>query len=595
LLSGNQAQAQLWTRGRCIEEGYESLALIVLRSGEQSLGLLQLNDKRKERFSIEVITFWERMADYLDVALSKFSAQEALGESEKLYKELVENANSAIIRWRSDGTVTFFNEYAQAFFGYSAKEAIGRHVSFLLPRQESDGADLSGFVQDIVNHPQKYLNTINENICRDGRSVWMAWTNKPIGNHGGQREILAIGSDVTEQKAAEQALRRFNENLEQQVAERTALAESRARQLQALAVELIESEERERRRISDLLHEDLQQILASAKLTLESTRHADPDLDRVQELLEESIHKSRHLSHELSPAVLHYSDLGAALAWLIRQMRDQFRLDVHLEMAPNRPLESAPLKVFLFRAVKELLFNIVKHAGVKTAQVKLAGSDHQLFITVSDSGKGFDTAMLERYTPSAGLGLLSLRERASYIGGSLTIESTPGQGSRLMLRVPAHMNATPPAALSALEATLQGPPATVPIDGGPACIRVLFADDHKVMRQGLIHLVSGQPNIQVVGEAANGREALELARKLRPNTIVMDISMPEMDGIEATRRITAELPDIRVIGLSMHEDERAAREMRAAGAEDFVVKTASVTELVKTICGDHKRATNLRS
>jgi YesN/AraC family two-component response regulator len=83
---------------------------------------------------------------------------------------------------------------------------------------------------------------------------------------------------------------------------------------------------------------------------------------------------------------------------------------------------------------------------------------------------------------------------------------------------------------------------------------VLFADDHKVMRQGLIRLISGQPDIEVAGEAANGKEAVELARQLRPDVILMDISMPVMDGIEATRRIKTEMPEVRIVGLSMFED-----------------------------------------
>jgi DNA-binding NarL/FixJ family response regulator len=114
-------------------------------------------------------------------------------------------------------------------------------------------------------------------------------------------------------------------------------------------------------------------------------------------------------------------------------------------------------------------------------------------------------------------------------------------------------------------------------------IRVLFVDDHKVMRQGLMKLVDGNPIIHVVGEAANGREAVELAHQLKPDLIVMDISMPEMDGIEATRRIKAQLPNVRVIGLSMHEDEQLAQTMRQAGAEAFVSKTASSAELLKAI------------
>ena len=144
---------------------------------------------------------------YTDITERK-QAEESLRRSESNYRELVQNANSAIIRWRRDGTITFFNEYAQAFFGYSADEAVGRNVNLLMPERESTGADLTTLVQGIVTQPEKYANNVNENVCRDGRRVWMAWTNKPIFDENGQvAEILAVGTDITERKRAEEALR----------------------------------------------------------------------------------------------------------------------------------------------------------------------------------------------------------------------------------------------------------------------------------------------------------------------------------------------------------------------------------------------------
>jgi PAS domain S-box-containing protein len=146
-----------------------------------------------------------------DITESKH-AEKTLRESEARYRELVQNANSAIIRWKADGTLTFFNEYAQTFFGYSADEVIGKHVGMLVPQEESTGADLSDLVRDIVANPERYVNNINENVRKDGSRAWMSWTNKPIFDTEGKViEILAVGTDITERKRAEEALRESEE------------------------------------------------------------------------------------------------------------------------------------------------------------------------------------------------------------------------------------------------------------------------------------------------------------------------------------------------------------------------------------------------
>jgi len=116
-------------------------------------------------------------------------------------------------------------------------------------------------------------------------------------------------------------------------------------------------------------------------------------------------------------------------------------------------------------------------------------------------------------------------------------------------------------------------------------IKVIIADDHKGMRQGLVKMISCHSDIQVIGEAANGPEVIELARRLNPDLILMDISMPGIDGIEATRIVKAEMPKVRVIGLSMFEDEQMEQEMLQLGAEAFISKASSIQEILKAIYG----------
>jgi PAS domain S-box-containing protein len=146
------------------------------------------------------------------ISAEREKAAAELRQSESKYRELVQDANSAIIRWKRDGSIVFFNEYAEQFFGYGAEEVIGKKVSILFPERESTGRDLTGLVQDIVDNPERHLNNINENVLRDGRRVWMAWTNRPIFDRNGQLiEILAVGTDITELRLAEEEIGRQRE------------------------------------------------------------------------------------------------------------------------------------------------------------------------------------------------------------------------------------------------------------------------------------------------------------------------------------------------------------------------------------------------
>lgn len=114
-------------------------------------------------------------------------------------------------------------------------------------------------------------------------------------------------------------------------------------------------------------------------------------------------------------------------------------------------------------------------------------------------------------------------------------------------------------------------------------IRTLLVDDHKIVRDGLRSLLAKEIDIEVVGEADNGREALQLARDVKPDVVIMDIGMQVLNGIEATRQIREENPDLRVIALSMHSDRRYVSEMLAAGASGYLLKDGAFEELAIAI------------
>jgi DNA-binding NarL/FixJ family response regulator len=114
-------------------------------------------------------------------------------------------------------------------------------------------------------------------------------------------------------------------------------------------------------------------------------------------------------------------------------------------------------------------------------------------------------------------------------------------------------------------------------------IRILLADDHAVVRQGFKMILDAQPDMEIVGEAANGRQAVDLAEQLRPDVVVMDVAMPELNGIEATRRLASSVPHARVVALSMHKDSVYVREILRAGARGYLLKDSGAADLVAAI------------
>ncbi len=432
----------------------------------------------------------------------------------------------------------------------------------------------------------------NRYLRKGGEAVWVRKSVSLVRSPDGSPQwIIALIEDITQRKEAETELKRVNEQLEQKVEERTAELARRAEQLRALTGELTLSEQRERRRLARVLHDHIQQLLVSAKFRTAILGRSGDDLTRqaaaeIELLLDESIKSSRSLTAELSPPILHEGGLAAGLEWLARWMADKHGVIVDLSMEDNLPTLPDDVKVLLFESVRELLFNAVKHAHVSSVTVTVRQTPGgAVRVKVSDEGPGFDPARLNwAGEGGGGFGLFSIRERFDLIGGSLEIDTAPGRGSRFTLTTPVQ-----PALSEAVRVPLAGrdaraaTPAHIasPKLGQP--IRVLLADDHVVMRQGLARLLACEPGIQIVGEAADGQAAVDLTGRLMPDVILMDMSMPRLNGIEATRIIHASHPDIRIIGLSMFEEAERAAAMLEAGAVAYLTKSGKASNLVATI------------
>ncbi len=250
----------------------------------------------------------------------------------------------------------------------------------------------------------------------------------------------SIGMALKRQRA-EETLRELNETLEQKVAKRTAALERRAAQLRLLNSELSNVEQRERKRLSGILHDHVQQMLVAAKLkvSLIGRRGMEGSAEAIREiedLLQDSIDSCRSLAVELSPPVLREDGLAAALEWLAGQMKGSHDLYLTVQIDAEAAQPDEATAILLYHAVRELLLNVIKHAEATEAHVRLARDTRGICIEVSDDGVGFDQQHLQAGIAHSGLGLFSIWERMEAAGGSMKIQSMPGSGTCITLKAP---------------------------------------------------------------------------------------------------------------------------------------------------------------
>jgi signal transduction histidine kinase len=250
-----------------------------------------------------------------------------------------------------------------------------------------------------------------------------------------QRIILRI-DDVTEERLASRLLEEINHTLEQRVKERTAEIQSRVQQLQQISLELANAGYSERHRLSAVLHDDIQQILVAVKMKASSRLDSPEKVMQVTSLLDQAIQGTRSLARELAPPVLSEQGLGPALNWLARWAEERYALHVEVETEASADPEDVGLRNFLFEIVKELLLNVVKHAGTDQVTVTLKRVDAELWLQVRDQGHGFDMKLAEQQNGYGSSGLISLRERLSLMGGRVELESQLGNGTSVTLIMP---------------------------------------------------------------------------------------------------------------------------------------------------------------
>jgi PAS domain S-box-containing protein len=336
-------------------------------------------------------------------------ANAALEISEKRYRLLFENANDIVFTTDLDGVFTSINRAGEELTGYRRDEAAGINFGSIV------APDFFGVVREMLR--RKRAGEVDrtqyevEIIARDGRRIPLEVHTSLLYHEGQPAGIHGIARDITERKQAEQALIKLNERLED-----------------------------EARRIAHALHDEAGQLLSSVHLALEEFSRELPSPGRVRlaavkELLDQVEEELRRLSHELRPTVLDDLGLVPALEFLAERVGKRSGVVVTVQGEIDERLPT-PVETALYRSVQEALTNVVRHAQAAHVQVTLRQVDGTVQCTIRDDGVGFDTRAVQARRGDRGLGLIGIRERAGALGGTLMIQSAPGQGTTIIIEIP---------------------------------------------------------------------------------------------------------------------------------------------------------------
>ncbi|MCX2834421.1 hybrid sensor histidine kinase/response regulator [Microbulbifer thermotolerans] len=502
---------------------------------------------------------------------------EALRKSEERYRELVEHANSIIMRWDKNGIITFFNEYAQQFFGYSEEEIIGKHVvGTIVPANESTGRDLCPLMEQICNHPEEHHYNVNENITKNGRRVWVAWTNKLLtDDQGNAIGVLSIGTDITKQRLLEEELRQ-------------------AHKMQAIG-ELAGGIAHD---FNNMIHgiigyaEAIQQLTDDPRLGEYST-HILTTAHHAAELTKQLLTFARKGSYQLTECNTHeiIRDVCAILERTIdRRIRVSQQLDASRPHVMGDPaqLKSALLNLGINAkdampnggSLRFSTRNISIDSPTKIYDFEIEAGEY-LLITICDSGTGMSAEIRRRiFEPffttkesgrGAGLGLAAVYGTTHLHKGAIRCRSSEGQGSSFDLYLPIIRDCA--------KHLRQSPKPS----GKERKIRIMVVDDEAIVRnysKTLFEMHGHQ-----VRTFAGAEEAINFYRRSYMNVdlVLLDMIMPRMDGQQLFKILKGINPEIKAILSTGYSVDSKVQETLTDGILDYIQKPFTYEQLQEKI------------
>jgi len=501
-----------------------------LRTVEIYLSPFELNDQTVLYAIIHDITERTRLQAMLVESERRFQlASEGLGYGVWDF-DYIQNTVFLLPRWK-------------AMLGYEQNELSDAGDTFMQLVHPEDFARIEKENQEIAEGNLPEFEREVRLRCKDGTYKWILsrgkvvdWTadNKP-------RRSIGIHNDIDELKRIQAQLR-----LDEQ--------------------KLVVMKERER--LARDIHDGLGQTLGYLNVQSQATEAlienrqldaAQTNLRKMAKFASEAMNDLRDHILDLRLPVSQPANFQQALQASLERLTQDSGIRASLSYPSDLPLKPfAPaVEEQVLRIVQEALVNVRKHAQAHKVQVIVSARDHTTQVIVADDGKGFsldgrsiDPDALRHF------GLEMMRERAEQMGGQLEIHAKPGSGTQVILYVPNLLQNTP----SGRDfSKIQN-------------LRILLVDDHPLFLEGMHSLLNAR-GVTVIGSAENGQQALEQARLLRPDVVVMDIQMPVCNGVEAVKRIKAEMPEIKILMLTVSESEDNLYEALRNGASGYLLKS----------------------
>jgi PAS domain S-box-containing protein len=496
----------------------------------------------------------------------------ATREEHGLLRDLLAGLDIGVALVSSDGAVLYANPRFSELIGFEPRHQ-GRGMNLtqaLSPRSWPD-------LQTALRQAGSGIAQGDVTLEHSGQTRMARLIFSPIG--GTKVRITAM--EVTELVETSRALRVSQASL------------------QSLSARILHVEDEERRRLARDLHDNTGQEIVALSLALRrvevSAANASPE---VREAVAESIsfaskieNQIRTLSYLLHPPLLDEFGLRAAIGWFVDGFTTRSGIELKLKVPKSLPRFSRRKEIALFRVVQAALANVLRHSGSQTARIQISLRPGAVELAVEDEGKGMSARQLQavREGSGGGVGIGGMRERLRELGGNLQVNSDKG-GTQVIATLPVDQkeDALEGDEYSSSESSYSPavPAADVPAASSSGLgerARILIADDHEIAREGIKTLLASRPEIEVVGEARDGVEAIAKAEELKPDLLILDLSMPRIGGLAAATKIRESGSGPKILVFTTHSFPGLAHTLRAAGCQGYVLKEHANTDLVHGI------------